>query len=148
MRATRYCATRERAPQEVRRYLERHGASGAEIGTILDQLQQGGFLDEARYARAFARDRARFSGWGSLKIAAALRAKSLPQSTIDQALATVREEGDTPDLSSILRKKRGTLKPDLGPHELKVRLMRFAASRGFAYEEAIEHIDRLLRHEP
>ncbi len=144
-RAMRYCATRERAPLEVRQYLERQDASEPEINGMLEYLQQEGYLSEERYARAYARDKARFSGWGPLKIAAALRAKRIPQPTVEQALADLREEGDAPDLRAILSRKLSTLKPSLTPHEAKARLLRFAASRGFTLDETLAHVDHLLR---
>ena len=68
-RAAALCARSEQATSDIRDKLFKWGLSGNEVNEILHQLTDQGFLDEARYARAFVKDRFALNGWGRIKIA-------------------------------------------------------------------------------
>lgn len=67
-----------------------HEASSADdVRWVIDELTGRRFLDSARFARSFARDKVRFSSWGRRKISVALRAKRIPEATVSEALAEI-----------------------------------------------------------
>ena len=72
-RMMRLCAGRECCRSDIRRKLAALPPADAE--DILATLCREGYLDDARYARAFARDKSALQGWGSLKIKLALQQK-------------------------------------------------------------------------
>lgn len=142
------CARRECCRSELETKLRAAALTPDTIAEVLDYLEDEGFIDSARYAHAFVHDKSRFERWGRLKIAAALRAKSIPRHDIDQAL---RESID-PDqyrttLVQLLRQKISSL--DFDPADPKAafaasqKLVRYAASRGFEPELIFDEIDRL-----
>ena len=56
---------------------------------VIAVLIEEKYLDELRYASAFARDKSSLAGWGETKIRYMLSAKGVPRDVISQAL----EEG-------------------------------------------------------
>ena len=69
---------------------------------VLEKLRQKGlddkdaarerYVDDARYARAFVRDKALLSGWGPRKISFALSAKGISKDVVEEALGEVSPE--------------------------------------------------------
>ena len=96
------CSLSEHCESEIREKLRKAAMPASDIEDIVDRLYDEGFLDTARYCRAYARDKLRFDHWGSMKIQQALRLKGLPDADISKALADLYEElGD--DYHRILR---------------------------------------------
>ena len=61
------CAKFEQCPYDIMAKLRKFGLTAEDAGEVLDSLREQKFVDEARYARSFARDKVRFSGWGRSK---------------------------------------------------------------------------------
>ena len=76
-----YCSSAERCRADVEEKLRKAEASEEEKENILERLVAEGFIDERRYAKAFAADKFRFSKWGKRKIEFALRAKRVPENS-------------------------------------------------------------------
>lgn len=129
-RAAAYCAGSEHCASEVRAKLSLWEASGVDAEKIIHYLEEQNYLDERRFATAFVRDKFRFNGWGRFKIAVMLRQKRVAEESIAEALDAIGEEEYLQKLVDLLIAKRKTLKALPAP-ELKMKLMRFAASRGF-----------------
>ena len=89
------CAKSERAISDVRRSLTRWGVAPEQHQPIIDRLVRERFIDEARYAEAYVREKLNLSRWGVRKIRAALKAKRIPEQTIDEALAQADPPTDT-----------------------------------------------------
>ena len=83
-RMMRLCAGRECCRSDIRRKLAALPPAAAQ--EVLDTLCREGYLDDARYARAFARDKSALQGWGSLKIQLALQRKQIDAADIVAAL--------------------------------------------------------------
>jgi len=64
--------------------------------TIVERLVQEKFIDEERYAIAFAKDKFRFSGWGRIKIRYALQQKRIGNNDIVNALSLIDEAHTQP----------------------------------------------------
>ena len=71
--------------------LSRWGIGEPDARTIVERLVQERFIDEERYAIAFAKDKFRFSGWGRIKIRYALQQKRIGNSDIVNALSLIDE---------------------------------------------------------
>ncbi|WP_044189067.1 regulatory protein RecX [Porphyromonas sp. COT-290 OH860] len=134
-KAARYCVGAERCLWEVRRKLEQWEASPEDYADILNYLQTEGFVDEGRYAEAFARDKHRFSGWGARRIEQELRGRHLKSADIAAALRRLEEELDPREqLQKLLEKKYKSLPSGLDRHKVYERLMRYGLYRGYDYE--------------
>ncbi len=129
-RAAAYCSTAERCRSEVYHKLERWNAPPATFDRILSYLESENYLNEARFCRAFAHDKLRYSGWGRIKIFQALRLKEIDASLVKDALAELDEEEYTATLKKLLAAKSRTLRAAFD-YERNGKLIRFAAGRGF-----------------
>ena len=137
------CSISEHCESEIREKLQKAAVSDDDAQRIIDDLYREGFLDTARYCRAFSRDKLRFDHWGRVKIQLALRMKGLPDEDIREALCALDEElGDdyTAILRSTLDQKNRTLH-DTDNYIRRGKLIRFAASRGFTIDEILEALD-------
>jgi len=134
-KAAAYCSVAEHCRREVREKLFNWGATEDQVGEVLEYLEKESFLDETRYANAFANDRMRFQGWGRQKIRAGLQQKGIDGNTADAAIAQLDAEEYTRQLHSLAEKKMRDLRTDGNPDIRRQKLFRFLASRGFTYEE-------------
>ncbi len=129
-RAAALCSTAEHCTADIREKLTRWGISANDTHTIIERLVSERFIDESRYATAFAKDKFRFAGWGRIKIRYALQQKHIAGDEIDQALTVIDEEQYLNRLATLLQDKNRNIHDD-NPESRKAKLCRFAASRGF-----------------
>lgn len=119
---------------------------------MIASLVEDRYLDDMRYAAAFARDKSSISGWGRLKIRNALAAKGLDRHIVDAALEEIDGASAGSRMEKVLEVKFRSLarqseawKSSSGRrYELKMKMLRFAIGRGYGYEEAAPVIERLL----
>lgn len=88
------------------------------------------YVDDARYASAFAREKASLQGWGPVKIRFQLRGKGVPDSVITVALEEIEPEKADARLEKLLSAKARTLE---GDPQFRLKLLKFALSRGYEY---------------
>src|SRR5690606_17889250 len=81
-----YCAYQERSQQEVRDKLYSLGLRSADIEEIIADLIQNNFLNEERFAAAYAQGKFRMKSWGKLKIKQGLKLKRVSDKLIVKAL--------------------------------------------------------------
>lgn len=128
------CAAKECCVSEAQEKLRNWNVGRIEEAEIISRLVQEGYIDEARYCRAFIHDQLRFAGWGRIKIGYTLRQKQIDSLTISQAMQQVVDEEEyRKSLHKILVAKMRGLK-SLPAHVQSDKLMRFALSRGFEPE--------------
>jgi regulatory protein len=128
-KAADFCAIQDRCISEMKLKLRSWNIDKSYFGKIISKLIDEGFLDEKRFAINYTSGKFRIKGWGKLKIAAGLRARSIPGAYIQQALATIDTDDYTLFLSSLLKKKMKLLGGDTAENRHKAAY--FAASRGF-----------------
>lgn len=136
------CSRREYCSRGVLDLLRRKGVTGRDADEILGKLRAGRYVDDGRYARAFARDKALLSGWGPRKIACALSSKGIPPEMVKKALEEVGEEESTARMREVIANKWRSLR-NQEPQERRMRVLRFAMSRGFDYGAVTEVLDSL-----
>ena len=106
--ATTQCAARECCPSDIAAKLQRKGATPDEAEALVARLTDENYLNEERYARAFASDKFRFDHWGRIKIRYALRMQRISDSCIDEALADIPEADYRAVLADFLTAKERT----------------------------------------
>lgn len=140
----RMCARSERSSGDALRLMKRWGVADDEARKVLSRLQAERFIDDARYAEAFVRDKLNLSGWGAYKIKMSLRAKGVSRDIIEEVVAPMLEATDmTERLEEMMQRKLRTLKYS-SPYEAKTKLIRFAASRGYDMEQAVECASKIV----
>lgn len=143
----RECARSERSSGDALRLMKRWGVSDEDAQKVLARLLSERFIDDRRYAEAFVRDKLNLSGWGAYKIKSALRAKGVSKEIIDEVAAQLIEAADMCErLEEIMVRRLRTLKYS-SPYDAKTKLIRFAASRGYDLDQAIECATKITRAE-
>jgi regulatory protein len=84
--AYRYLNRRERTAAEVRAHLLGREIDDAGADAAVAELSEHGYLDDERFARLFVEDKRSLEGWGSERIARALRARGIERELVDAAL--------------------------------------------------------------
>ena len=134
-RLSTLCARAEHCRQEMAVKMRTWQVPDDVQQRIIGRLAKERYIDDERYARAFIHDKVRYAKWGRRKIEQALYMKRIP----DDAIAAALDDVDTSEYVEILRPmlqaKAKSIKAD-SPYELEMKLMRFAAGRGFSVEEA------------
>lgn len=92
--ALRALMRRAHSVYEMRRALERRAEEKTVVQRVLQRLKQERLLDDARYAKQFARYRAESRRQGRYRIARDLRARGVPDRHIEAALEEVFAEVD------------------------------------------------------
>jgi len=104
--ALRALMRRAHSVHEMRELLERRAEETSLVRPVLDRLKQHQYLDDARYAREFARARAQSRRQGRYRIARELRARGVPDRHIEAALDEVFTETDEATLIRARLKRR------------------------------------------
>jgi regulatory protein len=134
-KAEAYCASAEHCSYEVSNKLQQWGANTEAIASIIAHLKSQRYIDDERYCRAFAHDKLLYQGWGRLKIQAALYAKHIATSYINQALDTIDPTEYLNTLKRIIATKKRTIKSS--DPMAREKLIRFCLQRGFTYDEIL-----------
>lgn len=137
------CARSEMCESEIRIKLQRALVPADTAERIIDFLIENRFIDNARYARAFASDKAKFSGWGRNKIRMALIAKRIPESLITEALVAIDHPLYADALIRTARDRAAGL--DLEDYSDRAKLCRRLLSRGYEMALVTSVIDHLRK---
>lgn len=137
------CVKREYCRSDIfRKALTAFEGDRDSAGRLVESLVADRFVDDSRYAAAFAREKARLSGWGPAKISFALRGKGISKSIISDALKEIDPDEADRRMVSVLETKYKTLKGD--PQE-KFELLRFGLTRGYDYDKIAPVVDEILK---
>lgn len=140
MRLEALCAKSEQCTFDLRQKLYKWEISSGDCEKIIKKLREERFVDDARFAVAYCRDKYRFNRWGRMKIVYGLRAKQISSNDIKEALNAIDEKEYEQILVSVIKSKAQTIK-DVDTYEGRTRLFRSVASRG--YESAL--IAKIIR---
>ena len=142
-RLTALCASAEHCTGEMIDKMTKWEIPEEAQARIMEHLVSNKYVDDERYCRAFVHDKMEYNHWGRRKIEQVLYVKH-----VDKAIQTkVLDEIPDSDFISILRplldQKRRQTRAD-NDYEMNIKLMRFAASRGFTIDQirqCIEEVD-------
>ena len=123
------CARGEHCAFEIREKLRKMQLAASDANEIVEYLEENRYIDDSRFARAFARDKVKFSGWGKNKIRMALAMKRIPSAEISSALEEIDPEEYMAVAVNAAKSKARNL--DLSDYNDKGKLYRHLASRGF-----------------
>ena len=129
-RAAALCSRSEQCAHDIREKLLRWGLDPDQADDAIARLKKEGFIDDDRYARAFAHDKFLYTGWGPIKIATMLRQKGIAQASIADALENISRDDQEQALMRALQAKWRSVQ-GREPRLARAALLRFAASRGY-----------------
>lgn len=133
-RMTALCSRCEYCTGDIESKIRRMAASSdveVDVEGLLKRLKDEGYVDDDRYAAAFAADKAALDGWGPAKIAFALRKKGLSSQSVDKAVDGIDREKADEKLEKIMAAKARSLADD---PDKRNKLIKFALSRGYGYD--------------
>ena len=136
-----FCAYQERNHHEVKEKLYGYGLYKDQVETLISQLIEENFLNEERYAIAFAGGRFRIKDWGKAKIKYELKKHQISDYCIKKALLTIKPEAYRQKLQKLFDAKLKTLKTEKNSFNKKRKLQSYLLQKG--YESAL--ISEMLR---
>lgn len=131
-RLQKLCSKAEYCTADIRRKALKDLEGDAEAAEkIVEALVADKYVDNVRYASAFAREKASLQGWGPVKIRFQLRAKGVSDADIRAALEEIEPEKAGAKLQKLLQAKAKTLE---GDPQFRLKLIKFGLSRGYEYD--------------
>ncbi len=128
-----YCAYQERCHEEVRTKLLSLKVYGEALEEIINKLIEDDFLNEERFAIAYAGGKFRMQQWGRGKIISALKARKITPYCINKAMQEISNEEYDKTLRKLVRS--GIKKYASGNiFETKTKTARWLIGRGFEAE--------------
>ncbi len=136
------CVKRECCSSEMlKKALKALDGDGAAAQEMLDRLVADRFVDDARYAAAFAREKSSLTGWGPEKIRYALIMKGISRPDIAAAISGTDPGAAEAKLEKLVTAKCKTLQGD--PY-IKFKLIKYALSRGYLYDDVAKTVEKVL----
>lgn len=141
-RLQRLCAKQECCRKDVyAKALKAMGGDAVAAEGIVASLVEDGYLDDLRYATAFAREKSSLTGWGPVKIRFALTGKGMAREVVEEALSEVDSREAGRRLEALVRQKARLLG---GDPQIRLKLLKFSLSRGYEYDTARPVIEEVL----
>lgn len=130
-KAKHYCAYQQRCHSEVCEKLYSFFLHKKEVEQILTQLIEENFINEERFAIAYAGGKFRMKQWGKEKIKYALKQKRVSDYCIRKALASISNSDYNKTFISIAKKKLSTLKSENNIFIKKKKIKDYLQQKGF-----------------
>lgn len=105
-----FCAYQERCHAEVKEKLYGYGLHGQDVERLLSRLIEENYLNEERFAVAYAGGHSRIKKWGKIKITHALKQKGVSAYCIKKALNSIDHDEYFDSLAKLANAKWELLK--------------------------------------
>ncbi|MEJ7610319.1 MAG: regulatory protein RecX [Ferruginibacter sp.] len=129
-----YCAYAERSHAEVKKKLYGFGLYKTEADEILSRLIEENYLNEERYALAFAGGHFRMKSWGKTKIRYELKQRSVSEYCIKKALSSIPEDDYRETLRKLFNAKLALLAGEQNVFTKKKKLQNYLVGKGYEFE--------------
>jgi len=130
LKAASYCAYQERCHEEVMEKLSEWGIYGEDAGNILLKLIEQNYLNEERFAKAFAGGKFRVKKWGRLKINSELTFRKISDYCIRMGMKEIDEDQYLNTLKELAIEKFDSIK-EKNPLIKKNKTAAFLMSKGY-----------------
>ena len=141
-----YCGYQERCHSEVKEKLYNLGVWKKEHDEIIATLIEEGYLNEERFAIAFAGGKFRIKQWGRVKIKYELKQKQVSEYCIKKALKQIDEDDYLKVLNKLAKTKYASLKSEQYLIRKK-KTMDYLMQKGFEMELVKTIIEDKMRNE-
>jgi len=130
LKAESTCAYQERCQQEMRDKLYEWGLFSNDVENIIAKLITDNFLNEERFAKAYAGGKFRIKKWGRVKIKLELKKRKISDYCIKKAMQEIDDKDYLKTIKDLINKKSKEIK---GGKEMvrKYKIAKYIASRGF-----------------
>lgn len=142
-RMRRLCSRREYCSHDIlKKVSDALDGDRDTAAQVLHTLVSERYVDDLRYATAYAREKAMISGWGETKIRYMLSAKRISKDVISMAMEEIDDKKAETRLQKLLENKSRALKDD---PQIRLKLLRFALGRGYQYDEVVPVVESLIK---
>ncbi|MBO5419821.1 MAG: RecX family transcriptional regulator [Bacteroidales bacterium] len=140
-RMRRLCSRREYCSSDIlKKLMDATDGDRAKSAKILSVLVEERYVDDLRYASAYARDKAALSGWGESKIRYMLSSKGIAKDLIAKAMEEIDDVKAYSRLEKLMENKYRSLKED---PQCRLKMLRFGLGRGYSYDEVSKVLELL-----
>ncbi len=143
--ALRLLQRRLRSRAELEAVLRRRGLSHLQVTAVIGDLERAGWIDDARFARAWIEDRLALRPKGARALRAELRARGVAPDVVETALGRLLSRDQEEAVAFEQARRRLERLRRLAPEVARRRLIGWLQRRGFA-PGAISHALRALGH--
>jgi len=126
-----FCAYQERNHKEVKEKLYSYGLYKDQVEELISKLIQENFLNEERYAIAYAGGKFRAKDWGKNKIKYGLKQHQVSEYCIKKALKTIDDEDYVKTLQKLYVAKEKTLKSEKNIFIKKRKIQQYLMQKGY-----------------
>jgi regulatory protein len=137
-----FCSYQERCISEVEEKLKELAVQRKKIPEIINQLQKEGYLNEERFAKAFAGGKFRLNKWGRYKIEFEMRIRGVPELIVQEGLAEISEDEYIQTLRELIIHKHNEIKMKKSAN-IREKIINFAYGKGFETELILEILKEL-----
>lgn len=110
LKAANYCAYQERCHEEVKQRLAELGVYGTRALEIISELIRLNYLNEERFAKAYAGGKFRIKKWGRNRIIYELKLKKISEYCISESLKEIDQTDYLETLQQLATEKIDSLK--------------------------------------
>jgi len=139
-----FCAYQERSHAEVRDKLYSLGLWKQDVETAMSQLIEEDYLNEERFAKAFAGGRFRMKHWGRVKIRSELKQRQVSEYCIKKAMKEIHDDDYMAMLAKLLQQKLATLKGEKNVLVRKRKLLDYLLQKGYEYDLVMQSINERI----
>lgn len=141
-RLQRLCSRAEYCASDMyRKALKDLEGDSSAAARVVAALKADKYVDDARYASAFAREKSSLQGWGPVKIRFQLRAKGISDDDISSGMAEIEQPKAHAKLERLVAEKYKALE---GDPQCKLKLLKYALSRGYEYDQVASVVDSVM----
>ena len=139
-----YCAYQERSHKEAKQKLWDLGVHPTMHDEIISSLIEEDYLNEERFAKAFAGGKFRMKDWGRKKIIYALKEKGVSEYNIRKAMKEIDESTYDETLHELAKKKYDSLKRDQYLVRKK-KTMDYLIQKGYETERIVSVLNKIIK---
>jgi regulatory protein len=144
MKMQSWCAYQERCQQDARTKLYELGLWPEAVENIIVKLIEDNFLNEERFATAFARGKFTIKKWGRIKIKQELKQKRVGDYCLKKAMQQIDETEYMATLKNLIDSKRKLIK-EKSPIKLNYKLMNYVLSKGYEKDLVFDILNNMKK---
>ena len=133
LRLAALCAQAEHCEYEMQEKMRRWEIADDAQARVMQRLITERYVDDERFARAFANDKVKYNKWGRRKVEQAMWLKHIAEDIRQRVLDSIDDEEYIAILRPLLQQKRRSVKAH-NDYELRQKLIKFAIGRVFTMD--------------
>ncbi|MDB5202334.1 MAG: RecX family transcriptional regulator [Ferruginibacter sp.] len=138
-----FCGYQERNHKEVKEKLYGYGLYKTEVEQLISQLIEENYLNEERYAIAYAGGKFRMRQWGKVKIRYEMKGKGLSDYLVKVGLKAIDEEAYEKTLQQLAEAKLSTLKVETNVFIRRKKLQQYLLQKGYETDRITAIVNRV-----